>query len=344
VSVRTFGGTHAARDFPLKLRPLNISRRSLAADLQHDVESALSAADRLFADRHGDGDVQRLNKRLYDMAVDPDSPLLPTQRGRNVGSAQAVTIFQPITKADTVHPDAREFFHTSELSEVIEKAAERRVGLKGLYKHVDYVTPDGGESCHGEMVGFMSEAQEKSDIAYKKACDDRKAKAKRRAERAGLMFQEVQALGDPVALEEGEKARKNAERFAGITRELKSEVADRIKYGFYHAGEKRLGGNVKIAGDLYEEFHEYFGPDCPYRSKLGSPSLARMAALYPRKGRVRAGNDKEALLETSCQRRRDFTAAGRSKSAARTQARRPPIGGLLACRVSFLRGRVRRRF
>jgi hypothetical protein len=28
-----------------------------------------------------------------------------------------------------------------------------------------------------------------------------------------------------------------------------------------------------------------------------------------------------------CQRRRDFAAAGRSKSAARTQARRPPISG-----------------
>jgi hypothetical protein len=45
-----------------------------------------------------------------------------------------------------------------------------------------------------------------------------------------------------------------------------------------------------------------------------------------------------------CQRRSDLAAGGRSKSAALRQARRPPIGGLLACCVSFLRGRVRGRF
>jgi len=33
-------------------------------------------------------------------------------------------------------------------------------------------------------------------------------------------------------------------------------------------------------------------------------------------------------IEMRCQRRRDFAAAGRSKSAARTQARRPPISGV----------------
>jgi hypothetical protein len=285
----------------LKLRPLNISRRSLAADFQHDAECAVNRVERRYADRHGDGPIQRLNKRFYDDAMADDGCELPawTDALPRVGSEQAVTIFRPITMAETIHPDAREYFDASELSDVIEKAAERRVGSPGLYRHVDWVTPEGGESSHGELLGFMSEAQERSDIAHKAKVDARRDKARKRAERAGLKFQEVQALGDPVAIAEMEKARENAKKFANITRDLKREVGDRMKYGFYHAGEKRLGGNVPVAGDLYEEFHEYFGPACPYRSKLGSPSLARMAALYPRKGMVRGGNDKEALLETT---------------------------------------------
>ena len=38
----------------------------------------------------------------------------------------------------------------------------------------------------------------------------------------------------------------------------------------------------------------------------------------------------------SCQRRRKFAAVCRSKSAALMEAKRPPIGGLSACRVSVL--------
>ena len=45
-----------------------------------------------------------------------------------------------------------------------------------------------------------------------------------------------------------------------------------------------------------------------------------------------------------CQRRSDLAAGRRSKSAALTQARRRPNRGLLACRVSFLRGSFRERF
>ncbi len=45
-----------------------------------------------------------------------------------------------------------------------------------------------------------------------------------------------------------------------------------------------------------------------------------------------------------CQRRRKFAALCRSKSAALIQAIRPPIGGLIACRVLVLRDAVRWRF
>ena len=74
-------------------------------------------------------------------------------------------------------------------------------------------------------------------------------------------------------------------------------------------------------------------------------SEERLAYEIDDVGVVHPAVDKEYQRNRqACQRRRDFAAAGRSKIAARTQARRPPIGGLLACRVSFLRGRVRRRF
>jgi transposase len=59
---------------------------------------------------------------------------------------------------------------------------------------------------------------------------------------------------------------------------------------------------------------------------------------------VRAHQHSAGARKKGCQRRSDLAAGGRSKSAALRQARRPPIGGLLACCVSFLRGRVRGRF
>ena len=293
----------------VKLRTLNVSHTALMRDLQHHAEVRFARLDRQYADRHGDDAFQKLNKRLYDMALDGDD--MPSAgdyrpRGHN---RQAVKSFRPLTLADRTHPDAFEFFDPSELAEVIDEAAEMRVGSPALYKHVDYITPEGGGSRHSEMVGFMNEAQEKSDIACKAAIEKRKAKAKRRAERAGLKYQEIVASGDPVAIDEAEKAKEQAKKHAEINRALKQEIADRIKYGFYRRSlEQTIAAGLrpdKVAGERFlgehyeDEIHEYFGEDCPYRSKLGSPSLARMAALYPRKGRIRGGNDKEALLETS---------------------------------------------
>ena len=49
------------------------------------------------------------------------------------------------------------------------------------------------------------------------------------------------------------------------------------------------------------------------------------------RGRGRAETTRWMLAANDCQRRRDFAAVGRSKSAAVTEAGRPPIGGLPAC-------------
>ena len=58
-----------------------------------------------------------------------------------------------------------------------------------------------------------------------------------------------------------------------------------------------------------------------------------MAEMRRDMARLRFVMDQIKEIETTCQRRRDFAAAGRSKSAARTQARRPPISRALLLAV-----------
>ena len=66
----------------------------------------------------------------------------------------------------------------------------------------------------------------------------------------------------------------------------------------------------------------------------GPPSVAGLTnGFLPARSR--------SQICSECQRRRDIAAAGRSKSAARTQARRPPISGAFLLCSLFLRGLVR---
>lgn len=272
----------------MRLRPVNLSRRAQLADHEFLVRSRLESHDESLADRHGDSVFQRLKKRLFEETEPTGLPDVPE---RDIGSWQSVNIFRPVVFGDTLHPDAREFFEPDELAAVEDVAALTDVVCPGGYRHFDYVD----DSEHAAMVGFQTEGQEKGDREHQAKIDKRNEKRKRRAERAGHKV--AQDLAEPVDEYEAKKARKEAEKWAGVRRERSAEIRDRLRFGFFYQGASATGGG-KIAGEIVGKFSEFFGEGI-LRSRLGSPSLARMAALYPRVGDLRAGYDKEALLTTT---------------------------------------------
>jgi hypothetical protein len=265
----------------MRLRPVNLSRRQKLAVHEHSAYWQWQDHDRGLADRHGDGPIQRLNARLFAETLPPYLPDVPEH---DIGSWQSVKIFRPVVFGDRLHPDAREFFEPDELAAVEDKAALTNVVCPGGYRHFDYVD----DSEHAAMVGFQTEGQEKGDREHQAKIDKRNEKRKRRAERAGHKV--AQYLAEPVDEYEAKKARKEAEKWAGVRREHSVEIRDRLRFGFFYPGGSATGGG-KIAGEIVGKFSEFFGEGI-LRSRLGSPSLARMAALYPRVGDLRAGYDK----------------------------------------------------
>jgi hypothetical protein len=81
--------------------------------------------------------------------------------------------------------------------------------------------------------------------------------------------------------------------------------------------------------DAFEKLGIELAPARPWLAIHIVETLARVGAwAETRKIAETAANMEPTVQNTAiCQRRRDFAAAGRSKSAARTQARRPPISG-----------------
>jgi len=270
----------------MRLRPINKSRRSQLAEHEDSIRWRLEAHDLKLADRHGDSVIQRLNKRLFEETLPAGMPDVPERGSLNM---QGVRIFRPVTMESTVHPDDHKFFDAGELAAVIDEAKPVMVLNRQSYRHFDYI--EGSE--HDAMVGFQTEGQEKADRDHQKKIEDRRAKNQRRAKRAGYKLAEDMAAG-LVTEEEAAEALKQGQKFADIRRDHSAEVADRINFGFYYPG----GG--KIAGEICGQVFEFFGKGI-YRSRLGSPSLARTAALYPTvKSGLRAGYDKEALYDSTC--------------------------------------------
>ena len=126
--------------------------------------------------------------------------------------------------------------------------------------------------------------------AHAEKLKKRADKLRRRAERVGL-----KVATDAVMVDEADKkaARAKAEKWANITREQALKSRDRCQHGFYYDG----GRGKKVAGDIYEPFHEFLGEDI-LRSHLDW-TMARFAQITPRRGRIRAGYDKGALFDTA---------------------------------------------
>jgi hypothetical protein len=270
----------------MSLRSNNLSHRKQLAEYQFLAQAAVERhAEKLqaaVADLDSGDPLKRLDARLTVMS----EPNVPDPPDRDIGSWQSVQIFRPITKGDGLHPEARQFFWDEELADVEDPAWLAPVLNRIGYRHFDYVE----DSEHEALVGFQTEGQEKADIAHQKKLADRAAKNQRRAERAS--YKVAQDLVEPVDEAEAKKARAEREKWAGFRREHAAEVHDRLKYGFYFPGGK-------IAGGFVEKFSEFFGAGI-LRSSLGSPSLGRMAALYPKVGELRAGYDKGALFTSTC--------------------------------------------
>lgn len=253
---------------PMKLRPINVSRRKQLDDHKHIVLNR----------------VEGEHPKLLSMGFVPDRvPDVPERL--EFGSLQGVRAFRPAgTFGDTLHPDAREFFDAEELAAPQAEPRQVPVLNRLAYQHIDCV-PD---SEHGALVGFQTEAQEKADIEHNKKLHDRAEKRKRRAIRAGYKVATDLVTIDPAA---AEKAAAEREKWANIRRETAAETSDRLRYGFFTH-------SCKVAGEVVEKFAEFLGEGI-LRSGLGSPSLARMAALYPKVESLRAGYDKTALLTTT---------------------------------------------
>lgn len=256
----------------MKLRPVNVSRRS---QLDQHKQAVLHRIE---------NEPERMLSLGFLPAGVPDVP----QRFE-FGSLQGVRIFRPAgTFGDTVHPDDHQFFDVAELAAPQVEPLQVPVLNRFAYQHIDLV-PD---SEHGAMVGFQTEAQEKADVEHERKLKDRAEKLKRRAERAGYKVSESLIAVDA---EEAKKAAAERKKWAGIRRDAKAEISDRLRYGFH------LPKTTKVAGELVAAFSEYLGADVlNQRSRLGSPSLARMAALYPKVESLRAGYDKTLLLEATC--------------------------------------------
>jgi hypothetical protein len=260
-----------------KLKSVNVTKRSQDELHAQLCESAHRRHERIFADRDPNGDdAQRVRQRFYD-----DGPDLPAALERDVCSNQAVMTFRDITFGSTVPPDMRHVFHADELAEVIEADAVRPLTDPAFYRHIHRIE----NSQHAALVGFQSDSQERAQIEHEKKLIAKADKLRRRAERAGHKVAENLVEVDDKARKE---AREKAEKYAKIRRDRAAESYDRYQHGFFFGGGK-------IANDIYEKFHEFFGPDI-LRSHLGSPSLARVAQILPPSGQVRAGYDKTFVI------------------------------------------------
>ncbi|MBN9007147.1 MAG: hypothetical protein J0H40_17250 [Rhizobiales bacterium] len=270
----------------MRFKQLNTSRRKLLDEHECCVLSRLQLHDLQLADRDPNGDViQRMNYRLFTETQPADIPAAPPLEHESE-NAQSVQILRRITMEATVHPDDRKFFEPAELEAVVDEA--KLVYSKDAFRHFDYI--EGSE--HQALVGFQTAAQEKADREHEKKRADRAAKNRRRALRAGYKTEDIAAgKVDPA---EAAKALKEREKWAGVTRERKEEIRDRLRWGFYHAG------GAVVAGEVCGRLFEFFGAGV-LRSRLGSPSLARMAALCPTVASgLRAGYDKAALHDATC--------------------------------------------
>lgn len=214
-------------------------------------------------------------------------PVQFTKRDRpgdeHPGSLQSVQTWVIRRVRDETHPDDRHLYSEEVLSE--PTGDEDRVRVWG--KRADE------RSESSSLIGFETEAQELADLenAVRRVKKEfgRAAKLKRRAERLFKGPKDAVEV-DP---QEAAKARREAEKHSRTNREMKEMIADRMEHGAYYAGGR-------IAGEIVPRMHEYLGANCKnMRSRTGSPSLARMAALYPRKGRVRAGYEKDVLLDSA---------------------------------------------
>ncbi|WP_375312806.1 hypothetical protein WHZ77_05870 [Bradyrhizobium sp. A5] len=250
-----------------KLRPINVSWRRQVED-HEGVRTALTCENE-----------RRCKAGIPTKAI-PDLP------ERNIGSLQSIQTFRPVTAWSDIHPDDHHLYTPEQLHEPTGEVSRVKVINRLAYRHFDAV--EGGE--HQALVGFQTEAQERADAEYKKKRKAQADKLARRAKAAGLKVATDLVQVDPS---EAKKAAAQAEKYANMHREAKQEIADRYEYGFYTK-------TCKVAGEVVAAFNEYLGKDCKnLRSGLGSPSVARMVALYPRKGLIRAGYDKGALFESA---------------------------------------------
>jgi hypothetical protein len=276
------------------LRPVNVTTIDQAADHAHCCGTARDSHELRYADRDPNGDaLQRVNQRFYDMG-----PALPEPKPRDISSSssQGVVTFRTVTQADLTPPEMRHIFTAEELDAIVEEDQARDIISADSYRHVDRI-PD---SKFASLVGFQTAAQERGQIVYEERKRKRAEKLQRRAEReekkrqAEKLKQAGHKVATPlVAVDEHEakKAQAEAEKRAEHHRSKKQARRDRCLNGFL------LAKQTKIADDFYEPFHEFFGPNI-LRSRLGSPSLARMAQIYPRRGMIRAGYDKTYVLPT----------------------------------------------
>ncbi|MBR0994314.1 hypothetical protein JQ580_26690 [Bradyrhizobium japonicum] len=253
-----------------RLRPITTSWRRQLAD--HEI----MVRDRVFRAWVAD---ERVTEPSFMPPGIPDVPRRP-------GSMQSIQVWRPRTLWHDTHPDDQHLYTEEQLSEPTGEEDRTRV-----LNRIRFAAPSGSEQA--ALVAFETEAQEKADIANAvrrdKAAKARAAKLARRAER------HHKAPADLVSVDpqESAQAARDARKFADEARDLKQETRDRLQYGPYFKGGR-------VAGEVVPEMHEYLGAEIGNnRSRTGSPSMARIAALSPRKGRTRAGYEKDVLFETT---------------------------------------------
>ncbi len=100
-----------------------------------------------------------------------------------------------------------------------------------------------------------------------------------------------------------------------------------FKVGF--TALNRFGWRARGDGDLAAAASD---PRGFLKAELAQPGIALLEGPgMPRTAQALqamfAGEEQKKAERERCQRRREFAAAGRSKSTARTQARRPPLSG-----------------
>ncbi|WP_038965556.1 hypothetical protein [Bradyrhizobium diazoefficiens] len=248
-----------------RLRPVNMSRRRQLQEHEHATKASIG----FFQEpKPGDDVLDQVHSLGFIPSAVRDLP------ERHIGSLQSVQAFRAKTCESEVHPDDRHLYSAAELA--LPTGDEYRVSVQQL-------TYD-----RNVLVEFLTEVREEADLAAEKKRKDRREKLARRAKAAGHKVATNLVEVDP---DEAKKAHAEAEKWAKIRRETSEEIADRLLHGFYYAGGK-------VADEIVQAFCEYLGANIRnLRSRIGSPSLARIAALYPR--HCRGGYDKTALADAA---------------------------------------------